>query len=70
MEGRARAAKRKQEAALSQAWHTEAFARTKKLPRLSDLFGEKTKAQTPEEILAVFRQFHSGGAPMNIKKLN
>ncbi len=70
MDGRARAAKRKIEASLSQAWHTEAFARTKKLPRLHDLFGEKPKAQTPTEILEAFRTFQRHGAPMKITRIN
>lgn len=70
MEGRSRAAKRESDAMLSQAWHTEAFARQKKLKPLRELLGIKPKAQTPDEMLAVFQQFASRGVPMNIKKLH
>lgn len=70
MEGAARRARREQELAILQAWHGEAFARTKRLKGLSDYLGEKKKAQTPEEMLAVFRSFQSRGAPMNIRQVN
>lgn len=70
LQGAARAAKKNHEAMLFQAWHTEAFARTKKLPKLTDILGEKRKAQTPEEMLDVFRQFQARGAGMTIRQLN
>lgn len=39
---------------LSLAWHTEAFARSKRLPDLEELFdkfdGTKTRKQSPQEI--------------------
>lgn len=68
LDGRSRAAKQDYELAVAQAWHTEAFARTKRLKRLIDYLKEP-KAQTPEEILAAFRSFQSHGAPMEIEQL-
>lgn len=54
-----RAARRRVEEALFLAWHTEAFARTKRLPALAKvLSGEERqtiRAQTPEQMLAVMR---------------
>jgi hypothetical protein len=70
MEGAALAAKRKQEADLSLAWHVEAFARQKKLKKLSEILGHKPKAQTTDEMLAELQAFASRGIPMNIKKLH
>jgi hypothetical protein len=70
MEGRARAAKRASDAMLSQAWHTEAFARQKRLKPLRELLGVKPKAQTTDEMLAVFRAIAGRGVPMNFKHIN
>lgn len=72
MEGRARAAKRESDAMLSQAWHTEAFARQKTLKPLDKLLAAKPKKrrQTPDEMWAILQQYHAGGAPMSIREIN
>jgi hypothetical protein len=70
MDGCARAAKRQSDAMLSQAWHTEAFARQKRLKPLREILGIKTKAQSPDEMLAVLRAIHGRGVPMNFKQVN
>jgi hypothetical protein len=70
MEGRARAAKRESDASLSLAWHIEAFARQKKLKPLRELLGIKPKAQTPDEMLAVFQAIAGKGVPMNFRQVN
>jgi hypothetical protein len=70
MDGCARRAKRQSDAMISQAWHIEAFARQKKLKKLSELLGHKPKAQTTDEMLAELQAFASRGIPMNIKKLH
>jgi hypothetical protein len=70
MEGCSRAAKRKSDAMLSQAWHTEAFARTKRLKPLRELLGYKPKAQTPDEMLEMFRAIAGRGVPMNFRQVN
>jgi hypothetical protein len=70
MEGRSRRAKRQSDGMLSQAWHTEAFARQKRLKPLKELLGIKTKAQTPDEMLAVFQTIAGRGVPMNFKQIN
>jgi hypothetical protein len=48
---------------LATAWHTEAFARSKRLPRLKDILldgGERqARKQTPEQIEAVVRSWLS-----------
>lgn len=47
------------------AWHVEAFARTKRLPKLKDvLISDQPKGQkrmTPEQLLAVTRQWMAKG---------
>lgn len=70
MEGCSRAAKRRGELALSQAWHTEAFARQKTLKSLDKLLGLKPKAQTPDEMFAILQGIAMRGAPMNIKTVH
>jgi hypothetical protein len=70
MDARARAAKRESDAALSLAWHIEAFARQKRLKPLREMLGIKPKAQTTDEMLAVFRQIAGKGVPMNFKQIN
>jgi hypothetical protein len=70
MDGRARAAKREADAAISLAWHIEAFARQKRLKPLREMLGIKPKAQTPDEMLAVFKAIAGKGVPMNFKQLN
>ena len=70
MEGRARAAKRNFELALSQAWHTEAFAREKRLKKLAEYLEGPPKARTADEILDAFLMFQALGAPMTIREVN
>ena len=73
MEGRARAAKQAFDLSIAQAWHTAAFARTKKLKKLSDYLkatGAPAKAQTPAEMLEVFKSFQQRGAGMTIRRVN
>jgi hypothetical protein len=70
MDGRHRAAKRESDAMLSQAWHTEAFARSKKLKPLHQLLAAKPKAQTPADMLDALRQLQARGVPMNFKQIN
>lgn len=70
MEGCSRAAKRRSDAMLSQAWHTEAFARQKQLKPLDQLLRSPAKAQTPDEMLAQLHGFAMRGAPMNFKQVN
>lgn len=72
MKGCARAAKRALDLSVSQAWHGEAFARQKHLEKLSKYIGssEPKRAQTPEEMLAVFRSFQSQGAGMTITQVH
>ncbi len=71
MEGRSLAAVRRYEASLAQAWHTEAFAREKRLKPLAKyLSSNKAKpAQGPTEMLATLREIQSRGAPMTIRKV-
>jgi len=49
---------------LAAAWHAEAFARSKRLPRLKDILlegGERqARKQTPEQIEAVVRSWLAG----------
>jgi hypothetical protein len=73
MEGAARRQKRAFDLVIIGAWHTEAFARTKKLKALSDYVGDKPKpfkATTPEQMLAAFQAMQAGGAPLNIREVN
>jgi hypothetical protein len=70
MDGCSRRAKRQSDAMLSQAWHTEAFARTKRLKPLRELLDIKTKAQTTDEMLAVFKAIAGRGVPMNFRQIN
>jgi hypothetical protein len=73
MEARARAAKREHENAVSLAWHTAAFtgaAMNGKLKKLDHYIVRPKRVQTPEEMLAVFRQFQSRGANMTIRQVH
>jgi len=70
MEGAARRQKREFELAVTGAWHAEAFARSKRLKKLSDYLQPKATASTPAEMLAVLRELQAGGAPMNIRRVN
>lgn len=71
MEGRARAAQHRYEMVLSQAWHTEAFARQKKLKPLEKYLtaAEPQKSQTPAEMLATLRELKERGAPMTFTRV-
>jgi hypothetical protein len=72
MEGAARRQKREFELAIIGAWHTEAFARAKRLKNLSEYLADKPtrKAQTPDEMFAALQQLKAAGAPMNIRQIN
>jgi hypothetical protein len=70
MDACSRRAKRESDAMLTQAWHTEVFARSKKLKPLHQLLGTKPKAQTPADMLDALRQFQARGVPMNFKQIN
>jgi hypothetical protein len=73
MEGSARAAKRRHDLAIVQAWHGEAFARAKLLKGLAHYLGTKpkpTRAQTPDEMFAALQMMHAGGAPLSIRQIN
>jgi hypothetical protein len=74
MEGAARAAKARHESETALAWQTASFsaaAQAGKLKKLSTyLAPRQAKAQTPAEMLEVFRTFQSRGAPMNIRQIN
>ena len=72
MKGRAKAAKSAFDLAIMQAWHGEAFARSKRLEKLSKYLGskERVRPQTPAEMLEVLRSFQSKGAGMNIRRVN
>lgn len=64
IEGAARRRQAETNMFLSTAWHTEAFARAKRLPRLKDILlkgGEReARKQTPEQIEASVRAWLSG----------
>jgi hypothetical protein len=70
MEGAANRHKREFELAITQAWHGEAFARTKLLKGLGDYLKRPKKAQTPDQMLAALKMYADGGAPLNIRTLN
>lgn len=73
MEGRARAATREFEGRLSQAWHTEAFAREKKLRPLGKYLNTAEKQDTSRgagALLATLREMKERGVPMTIRRLD
>ena len=59
---------------MSQAWHTEAFARMKgkdfkgALDRI--IKPRRPRKQSPEEMLAILLQCQAGGAPIKITDIN
>lgn len=62
LQGRAKALRRERNDMIWQAWHIDAFARQKKLPRLKDLLaGDDDKVHrkrmTPEEIETMTRSW-------------
>lgn len=75
MDGAALAAKRKQDADISLAWHTAAFNAATKgkkgLGKLSSYLDARkpAKAQTAAEMLEVFREFQARGAGMKISRV-
>jgi hypothetical protein len=73
MEGAARAAKRKSDREVEVAYYTGAFtgaASAGKLKALDHYIKKPKRAQTPAEMLAVFREFAARGTPMNIRQVN
>lgn len=71
MRGCALAAKAEYELALSQAWHTEAFHRAKKLKALADyLPREEAETVQPEVILDAMLTMQAHGVPMKVEWLN
>ena len=72
MEGRARAAQRSFEFGLSQAWHTEAFAREKRLKPLAKYIGkaEKTDQSRGGAMLyGTLIEMQARGVPMTIRRV-
>ena len=75
MTGRADAARVRHDEAISLAWHVEALARTdpkKRLPSLKKLLARAVAPaarQSPADMLAVFRAYQAGGAPMTIRRI-
>lgn len=74
MDGAALAAKRQHESETALAWQIAAFsaaAQNGKLKRLSHYIAiPAPSAQSPDEMLAVFRTFAERGAPMSIRQVN
>lgn len=72
MEGRAEAAKIRADDATLLAWRTALFTRTDKRLNLPDFLicKRQRKAQTPDEMLTVFRTLAEMGSPMNIRRVN
>lgn len=69
MEGANLAAKRQFDLAISTAWHTEAFARTKKLPKLASLIGDHDgKKSSAAQAIAFFHGLKAKGVPVKIYK--
>lgn len=75
MQGRGEAAKARHDEAVALAWHVEAIGRSdpkKPLPSLKQLLARKIAPQakqSPADMLAVFRTYHAGGAPMTIRRI-
>lgn len=69
MEGAARAAKRAFDIAIVTAWHTEAFARTKKLPKLAPVLASADKPKSAAaQAVAFFHGLKAKGVPVKIFK--
>jgi hypothetical protein len=69
MEGAALAARRQFDLAITTAWHTEAFARTKKLPKLASLIGDHDGTKSASaQALAFFHGLKAKGVPVEIYK--
>jgi hypothetical protein len=71
LEGRNHAAKRQHDMLIGQAWHTEAFAREKRLKPLAKYLSasQPRSAQGSAEMLATLREIQARGAVMNIRKV-
>lgn len=71
MEGAGRAADRRVDLALFQAWHGEAFAREKRLKSLSKYRAQTgpQKGQSPAQLLGALREFKARGAKMEIRRV-
>lgn len=72
MEGRARAAKREFEARLSQAWHTEAFAREKRLKPLKQYLGyaeKKDDGRGVAHLIGALMALKEQGIPMKVRRV-
>lgn len=63
LDGAVAGMERQRKMMLSQAWHIEAFARTKKLPKLKELLGDDKKPtgrrMSPDQIEAITRSWLS-----------
>jgi hypothetical protein len=70
MEGMARAAKRNLELAITGAWHAEAFARTKRMKKLSAYLPGEQPLNGGDDVIGIFRAMKKGGKPVSIRKLN
>lgn len=73
MEGRRQAAVSRLEEAITQAYHVEAFARKKRLPKLQKILADIRRSidgpevHSVDEMLATLRQIDGGKGLMNIK---
>lgn len=73
LEGRRQAAILRLEEALTQAYHTEAFARKRRLPKLEKILADVQRAANPpqaqsiEDMLETLRAIDGGRGLMNIK---
>ena len=74
MDGACLAAKRKYESDIVMAWHIAAFSAAAQAGKLKKLdryiSGPPRRPQTPEEMLAVLREFKDRGAEMDFKQVN
>ena len=72
MEGRRQAASRDEDARVALAWYVEAFRRTKRLPALETLLGEREELaeQTPADMLHVMRSIQAAGGSVEIELVN
>lgn len=73
MEGRARAAEREFERRLSQAWHTEAFAREKRLKPLKKYLEHDAPKDDPSRgaanLISTLREMQAKGMPISFRRV-
>jgi hypothetical protein len=70
MEGAAEMRREAYDLALAQAWHTEAFAREKRLKKLSDYQGKKSgKRSVAADAVAFFHSLKARGVPVEIRRV-